>query len=1108
MLFSVLGPLRVSSDGVACPVAGARQRAVLGALLASANQPVRPERLAEIVWEGRPSAGSVATLRSYVMRLRRGLEPEAASRIVTSDAGYVIEVAEAEVDALRFEALCREAGAAIESGLWIDALDRAVGALGLWRGAPLADIPCRALHDVWVPRLEQLRLQTMEWRIEAELHLGRHDHVVPELRDLIARYPLRERFHAQLMLALAGTGRQSEALDAYLSARRVLVGELGIEPGLELRTLQQRVLAGDPELAAPLSYAEAESHAPSSPSAQPQLVPQSQQPAAQPRHPQQPQQQQQDPPTQPPAPPQQTPVIPRQLPADVRHFTGRRPELDALVALLEDVGPEREHDRGDQAFDTVLISAIDGMAGIGKTSLAVHAAHRLADRFPDGQLFLDLHGHTRDQAPRSAGEALDVFLAALGVPAQQIPRDLGARAAVYRQRLADTRTLILLDNAADEAQIRPLLPGSAGCLVLVTSRRRLKGLDDAYSLALDVLPPAEAAALFRRVAGPGRARADEPVLDEPVLDEVTELCGRLPLALRIAASLLRHRSAWTLEHLAGLLRDERRRVGALSDGERDLAAVFDLSYQGLTEPEQGLLRHLGLLPGADTDAYAAAALADLDPVVATRLLEGLVDHNLLIEHAVGRYRLHDLVRLYAAARALEDPRTQHPAALDRLLDYYQHTAQRASARRDLDLRPKPSGPAPAYAPEFTDADAAFGWLRAERANLLACLDLADRQDWGERVVALSAGLSVMMITDGPWPEAIELNAVAAETAQRLGDRAGHADALTDLGGVRLLAGDPLGAVRGLQQALEFYAELGDRRGRANALTELGQARVSSGDHVGAVRDLQEALELYQSLGIRLGRAKALTRLGYIRHMTGDYPGAIGAYEESLDLHREVGAGLGLANTLTRLAQVQQSTGDYHGSIGNLQEALDLYRALDNRLGQSTALVQLGQARTTVGDPAAGIANLEQALELCRAIGSVPAEGNTLIVLGNARRLTGDLAGAARDLEAGLAICREIGFRANEGWAMNYYAAVFLTGGDLPRALSAYQDALMLSREVQHPDDEGLALEGIGECRLRTGEPEAGADHLNQALAIFRRLGMQPDADRVVARLNEAGAPPA
>jgi DNA-binding SARP family transcriptional activator/tetratricopeptide (TPR) repeat protein len=1080
MLFSVLGPLRVSSEGAAFPVAGVRQRVVLGALLASANQPVRPDLLAEIVWEGRPSAGAVATLRSYVMRLRRGLVPEAASRIVTSDAGYVIEVVEAEVDALRFEALCRETGAAIEGGMWADALEKAADALGLWRGAPLADIPCRSLHDVWVPRLEQLRLQTLEWRIEAELRLGRHDHVVPELRDLIARHPLRERFHAQLMLALAGTGRQSEALDVYLGARRVLVGELGIEPGLELRTLQQRVLAGDPELTATPHSVDGEPHS-AVPAARPHPQPEPQSL------------------TTPPTLPQQTPVIPRQLPADVRHFTGRQPELDALVALLEDLGRERDR---DHAVDTVLISAIDGMAGIGKTSLAVHAAHRLADRFPDGQLFLDLHGHTRDHPPRSAGEALDVFLTALGVPAQQIPRDLGARAAIYRQRLADTRTLILLDNAADEAQIRPLLPGSSGCLVLVTSRRRLKGLDDAYSLALDVLPPTESAMLFRRVVGPGRARADDPVLTE-----VTELCGRLPLALRIAASLLRHRSAWTLEHLAGLLRDERRRVGALSDGERDLAAVFDLSYQSLTESERGLLRHLGLLPGADTDAYAAAALADLDPVVATRLLEGLVDHNLLIEHAVGRYRLHDLVRLYAAARAVEDPETRHPAALDRLLDYYQYTAQRASARRDQDLRPKPIGPAPAYAPEFADPDAGFAWLRAERANLLACLDLAVREEWGERIVALSAGLANMMITDGPWPEAVELHALAAETAWRLDDRAGRADALTDLGGVRLLAGDPHGAIRDLQQALELYAQLGDRRGRANALTELGQARVSTGDHTGAVRDLQEALELYHALGIRLGRARALTRLGYIRHMTGDYPGAIGAYEESLELHREVGARLGQANALTRLADVQLSTGDHTGAIGNLQQALELYRALDNRLGQSTALSQMGQTRIAGGDPAAAIENLERALELCRAVGSAPAEGNTLIVLGNARRQVGDLVGAARDLEAGLGICREIGFHANEGWALNYYAAVFLAGGDLPRALSVYQDALKKSRKVQHPDDEALALEGIGECRLRMGDPEAGADRLNQALAIYRRIGMQPDAGRVAARLADAGALP-
>jgi len=345
----------------------------------------------------------------------------------------------------------------------------------------------------------------------------------------------------------------------------------------------------------------------------------------------------------------------------------------------------------------VVISAIDGMAGVGKTALALHAAHRLAERFTDGQLFIDLRGHTQGQQPRSAAEALEWLLLALGVPPQRIPQDADERAALYRQRLAGSRTLIVLDNAANEAQIRPLLPGDAGCLVLVTSRRRLKGLDDASTLSLDVLPQADAVALLRSVATRGH---EHELMPDPLLAEIADLCGGLPLALRIAAALLRHRPAWSPEHLAALLRDQHQRLGTLFDGDRNLAAVFDLSYQNLGATHQRLFRRLGLLPGADVDAYAAAALADTDPSTATSLLEDLVDDNLLMQHTPGRYWMHDLLRLHARTLAGRDPAHSRDSALERLLNYYQHTAIRAD---DLVTRfplPVPAGPRPRTNPTW------------------------------------------------------------------------------------------------------------------------------------------------------------------------------------------------------------------------------------------------------------------------------------------------------------------------------------------------------------------------------------------------------------------------
>lgn len=602
MWLGVLGPLLVADTaGRQVHLAG-RERAVLAALALQANQVVPADQLVDLVLDGAPSSGGASTVRSYVRRLRAKLGPLLAERIVTHPPGYLCRVDAQEVDALRFEALCQDAGRAVRELRWAEASASAGCAVALWRGAPLLDVPSQTLHDEFVPRLEHLRAQVLEDHAAAELALGHHEQLVQPLRELVAKHPLRERFHAQLMLALLRAGRQAEALAVYRRARRVLIEELGIEPGAELQRMHEQVLAGG--ISAPGAAPPADRASEPAPVA----------------------------------------TALRQLPAAPGHFVGRLAELRLLTGLLE----APQHLEGISG--TVVICAVDGMAGIGKTALAVHAAHRLADRFPDAQLFIDLHGYTQGYEPRSAGAALEAFLHALGVPAGQVPDDVEERAALYRQRLAGTRSLILLDNAADEAQVRPLLPGAPGCIVLVTSRRRLKGLDDARSLSLGLLPPSDAIALLSAVAGPERVPADDPLPGE-----VAQLCGRLPLALRIAATLLRHRPAWSLEHVAGLLRDQRHRVQALCDGERDLGAAFDLSYTGLDARHRRLCRCLGLVPGPYADAYAAAALLNLDPDSATELLEDLVDHNLLIAHDRGRYCLHDLIRAHARTLADTDP---------------------------------------------------------------------------------------------------------------------------------------------------------------------------------------------------------------------------------------------------------------------------------------------------------------------------------------------------------------------------------------------------------------------------------------------------------------------
>ena len=1051
MRLGVLGPLLVVDDEeLHVPVPAPRLRVLLAALVLHANSPVPAETLAELVWDGAPPGGASVSLRSYVRRLRTGLGPAWAQRIVTSPPGYLCRVDEQEVDALWFEALCRETDTAVHERRWRQASRAAELAASLWRGTPLLDVPSRILHDEFSPRLEQLRAQMLENQAEAALALGLHERWVQPLRELVAEHPLRERFHGQLMRALAHCGRRAESLAAYQDARKMLIAELGIEPGPELRKLHERILAGDDDLAAP-------------------------QPSDDPI---------------PEGPPTTAAAVPRQLPAAARHFTGRRGELDQILNLL---GPSQPT---DIPGGTVVISAIDGMAGIGKTTLAIHAAHRLAENFPDGQLFLDLHGYTQGQRPRTATQALAWLLRALGVPPGQIPNENEQAAALYRQQLADTRTLIVLDNAATEAQIRPLLPGAGSCLVLITSRRRLKGLDDAHTLSLDLLPAPDAVALLRAVIGPDHVPADDPHLSE-----IAELCGYLPLALRIAASLLRHRPTWHLEHLAGQLRDRHRRVTALSDGERELAAVFDLSYTSLDEQHRRLWRRLGLIPGPDLDAYAAAALMQVGPTVAAGLLEELVDHNLLTAHAPGRYRLHDLLRAHARTLAAEDPAPERAAAVDRLLHYYAHTAHAASIPITRRPPPAPDSPAPAHTPALPGAEAARAWLRTERDNLEAAHTRARTLDLHEHAVALSAGLAEILRTDGPYTRALAIHQAATEAAERHGRPAAHAAALTDLGIMRRLIGDLTGAADTFTQALEIYRATSDHDGEANTLAELGRARGYAGDLARAVDAFSQALEIYRATGDRHGEADMLAELGIMRRVSGDPAGAADNLSQALEIYRATSDRHGEADALTELGRAQALAGNLAEAGDALGQALEFYRATGHHHGEAYVLANLGTVRRLTGDLTGAGDALGQALEIYRDIGYGQGEAEALANLGIIRRLTGDLAGADVAQTRALQIYREIGSRHDEAWALNHYAATVAADGDLPRALALYRQALTMNRELNKPDGQAIALEGLGECHLSNGDTDAAATHLRQALEIYRRLGMTPDTLRVQHRLD-------
>jgi nucleoside phosphorylase/tetratricopeptide (TPR) repeat protein len=825
------------------------------------------------------------------------------------------------------------------------------------------------------------------------------------------------------------------------------------------------------------------------------------------------------------------PPVLRQLPADTALFTGRSDELDRLLALAEHAGC------GDSQ-GTVVICALEGMGGIGKTALAIRAAHRLAGRFPDGQLFIDLYGFTQGTAPRAPGDALATLLRSLGVPPGQIPADLDARAAVYRDRLAGTRTLILLDNAADEAQVRPLLPAADTCLVLITSRRRLKALDDALPVALDVLAPEEAVALLHKAARLG----DQP-WDDVLLARAAELCGRLPLALLIAGALLRTGGrAWNLPVLIDHLTARRpgRELAGYSDEARSLQVVFDLSYRALSEEQRLLFRRLGLLPGPEIDAYAAAALLETGVDEADRLLRRLADHSLLSGAAPGRYRLHDLVRAHARTLAVAlDRGPERQAAQGWLLHYYAHTAQIASAPIARLPRPAPHGPAPA-APDLSDPQAARCWLRTEHSNLQAAHIHANAQALEGHAIALAAGLAEILQTDGPWTRALEIHQAAAEAAARRQQPTAHAAAMTDLGRMRFQTGEYVGAADALTGAVEISHRTDDCLGEANALINLGRVRYHAGDIPGAADAFTRALEIYCRIGDRLGEANALTDLGYVRHLagadardgaailqaleifrqlgnhvgeanalndlgrvrylTGDYPGATNAFTRALEISRQLGDRRGEANALNHLGRVRYRTGDYPEAMDADVQALEISRQLGNHLGEANALINLGRLWHATGDHSVAADALAQALGIYRRIGARIGEAGAQNYLGQLRHATGDLPGAARALARALEMYRQIGDRTDECWVLTHYAATIAAIGDRSHALALFRQAQGMNSVLKHPANEALCLVGIGEHHLATGNPTQGVEHLRHALQIYQRLGMRSGIKRVTARL--------
>jgi tetratricopeptide (TPR) repeat protein len=788
--------------------------------------------------------------------------------------------------------------------------------------------------------------------------------------------------------------------------------------------------------------------------------------------------------------------VPHQLPAHAPHFVGRDEELHKLTQLLDAAARDGE---------TAAILAIDGTAGVGKTTLALRWANQVAERFPDGQLYVNLRGHDPSGAPMAAAEAIRGFLDTFGVPPDRIPAGADAQERLYRSLLAGQRMLVMLDNARDVDQIRPILPGPGGCLTLITSRRRLADLEEAVPLTLETLSSGQAAQLFTGLAPTSSAEPE-------AVDSLVRRCGCLPLAIRLLAGRLRHHPSWTVADLVAALEESEDVLEEFHAGSVSAAAAFDLSYRDLPADQQRLFRSLGLHPGPDIDARAAAAMVGAGLAPARRMLDALYDNHLVEETARGRYAMHDLLRAYARALAAEDPDGDRDGPIGRLLDYYLQAARAA----DRHLSPHADAAAPdrdqtGLVPAFPTRDRALAWMRTERLNLQACVERAAATARYSEAIGIAEAMSGFLYDEGYWDQARVIYQTAAAAGRAAGERpdvagalsnlgSGQAKALTYRGSVQYVVGDYRAATDTLTQALQLFRGLSDPVGHAEVLLRLAAVQMDTGDYPAAAATLAEALPLYRDLGDRPGQAATLGHLGVAAYETGDYPAAAEALNEALTRYRELGDGVGQASTLVDLSAVQAAAGDRQGPSGGLTEALALSRSLKYRLGEANALGRLGALRYAAGDYPASADALTGALGIYGEIGDRRGQARALSNLGVVQRATGGFPAAAASLTQALGLCREIGDRSGQAEVLSNLGDLHLASGNQAEALSSFTSALGIARELKTPLREARALAGLGRCLAHGGDKPGAADHLGQALAIYQRLNA-PETAEVTAELS-------
>lgn len=906
MQVRLLGPVDVLVDGEVRLVPGLRRKTVLAMLALQAGAVVSVDRLVECVWGEAAPLAAQATLQSHVSYLRRTLGERAALR--SRPPGYVLEVGDAGTDVRAAERLILEGTQATDPRRGAALLCDAVA---LWRGSPLEDVAETAPFDDHARRLDHLLRRARQSLIDRRLSLGEHSQLIPELDSLSRFHPLDERVHGQLMLALYRAGRQADALAVYERLRAALDEELAVEPGPSSRALERSIRSQDPTLDIGGSVTLRA-------------------------------------PVRPPA----------QLPAAVPAFTGRGRELNRLQALWAGVG---------SGPVSVIVS---GTAGVGKSALAVHWARRVADRFPDGQLHVNLRGFDPVHPPMPPETALRGLIEAFGVPVERLPADLDALSGLYRSLLTGRRMLVVLDNARDAAQVRPLLPGSPGCLAIVTSRNQLASLvatEGAHSLSLGLLTDAEARALLA-----GRLGADRLKCDPDAVREIIERTVRLPLALAVAAAAVASQPQSSLVSLARDLRENGRTLDALDDADpvTDIRAVFSWSCRALSTGAARMFRLLGLHPGPDVTVPAAASLAGIARDQCRKQLAELVRANLLTEHVPGRYTFHDLLRAYATEQALaleeDDDRW---AAIRRAHDHYVHTALLASRRvygpGDLMiLGPLYPG---VVLEEPADECEALSWLTAEHRVLLAAVEHADAHGFSSHAWRLALTLRKYLRYRCHWHELPATHAVAHDAARRIADVRGQALAHLGLGGGCSWGVRDDAAADHLEKALLIFSGLGDLAGQGLTRIEQGILCERSGRRDEAIERYEQAFVLCRAAGHRTGQSLALNNIAWICAQSGTPGRAVGLCREALELLRGVGDRPIEAAVLDTLGYAFQHVAEYRRALAAYAEAVELYRAFGGRYHEAETLARVGDTYQSLGDPASAARTWRRALTILEDI---------------------------------------------------------------------------------------------------------------------------------------------